>query len=61
MKIPQGIQETIYNDIVTQLLMIDDAELLRLHKLAYIGGKVLKLNTLMNLHETMTIEDENLF
>lgn len=41
--------------------MIDDHELLRLHKLAYIGGKVLKLNTLMHVHEMMTIDHEELF
>jgi hypothetical protein len=41
--------------------MINDPELLRLHKLAYIGGKVQKLNTLMQVHETMTVDHEDLF
>ncbi len=57
MKLPRNVQKLIYEDILSSLLMIDDVEILKLHKLAYVGGRVQKLNILMDLHSTMHINN----
>ena len=50
MNIPRQIQR-IVNEYVREEMMLDELELLRLHRLSYIGGRVEEVEELLNLYE----------
>lgn len=57
MKLPRTIQKMLFDDLITSILNIDENQILNIHKLAYLGGRVEKLNILMDFHEVMSIEN----
>lgn len=61
MKLPRSIQKILFEDVVNKLLSIDENEILNIHKLAYVGGRVQKLNILMDVHEVMSINENESF
>lgn len=50
MNIPRQIQKVV-NDYVREEMMLDELELLRLHRLSYIGGRIEEVEELLNLYE----------
>ena len=50
MNIPRQIQKVV-NDYVKEELLLDEMELLRLHRLSYIGGRIEEVEELLNLYE----------
>ena len=50
MNIPRQIQKVV-NDYVREELLLDEMELLRLHRLSYIGGRIEEVEELLNLYE----------
>lgn len=50
MNIPRQIQKVV-NEYVSEEMMLDELELLRLHRLSYIGGRIEEVEELLNLYE----------
>ena len=57
--LPRNIQKTVYN-LCQEVINLGEPQLFQLHKLAYIGGRVEEIESLLNLFENYahSIEEE---